>query len=66
MGSMEEVYHQFHLQLLQAFIGKVEQQPPFNDDSGTDEDKEFLQALKFLCQHPHQNPDFLQDAAITV
>ena len=51
--SPEQDYQLYHLQLLQAFIAQIEQQPPFFTDSCSEEDQQFLSELKSL----HQDTD---------
>lgn len=58
-SMLEMHYQQYHLQLLQAFITQIEQQPPFTLDICSEDDQEFLSGIKTLYQHPHEAPDFL-------
>lgn len=57
----ERVYRDYHLQLLEAFIVKIQQHQPFILDDCNEEDEEFLRAIKSLHQQRDSNPEFLHD-----
>lgn len=57
-NSPEHDYQVYHLQLLQAFIEQVEQQPPFIAENCSEDDRIFLQDLKSLAEDRDQ--DLLQ------
>lgn len=48
LNSIETLYAQFHLSLLNNFIEQITIQPPFSLDIATEEDQQFLQAITTL------------------
>ena len=56
--AQEQHFLLFHLNLLNAFVENIQQQPPFNSDICSENDRSFLQALTDLCSSSAK-PDFL-------
>jgi len=59
--ALEQQHLQYHLELLEAFIAQIEQQPPFHYQDREEKDDLFLNNLKILCKAPHTNVNFLYD-----
>lgn len=60
-SMLEQQYQQYHLQLLQAFIDQIEQQPPFTLEICSEEDQEFLNSIKLLHRQGRESLEFLND-----
>jgi len=59
--ALEQQHLQYHLELLEAFIAQIEQQPPFHYEDREEQDALFLDNLKTLCKDPHTNANFLYE-----
>ena len=62
-SSYDQEYYTYHLELLSAFGAQIQQLTPFNEESPSVDDQEFLAALAHLQQQP-QGTNFLEQGQI--
>jgi len=62
-SSYDQEYYTYHLELLSAFSAQIEHLPPFNEESLSEDDQEFLAALAHLQQQP-QGISFLEQGQV--
>ena len=59
----DQEYYTYHMELLSAFSAQIQQLPPFNEESPSEDDQEFLVALAQL-QQSSQGINFLEQGQI--